>query len=57
VADDPCDRSRSYVAAGVLFFDDTGRVLLVSAAADLLPAIREAGGIDTTLREGPAGRW
>jgi 8-oxo-dGTP diphosphatase len=29
VADDPRDRSRAYVAAGVLFFDDTGRVLLV----------------------------
>jgi 8-oxo-dGTP pyrophosphatase MutT (NUDIX family) len=29
VADDPCDRSRSYVAAGVLFFDNEGRVLLV----------------------------
>ena len=27
--DDPRDRSRAYVAAGVLFFDDTGRVLLV----------------------------
>jgi 8-oxo-dGTP diphosphatase len=29
VADDPLDRSRSYVAAGVLFFDDAGRILLV----------------------------
>jgi 8-oxo-dGTP diphosphatase len=29
VADDPLDRSRCYVAAGVLFFDDAGRVLLV----------------------------
>ncbi|PZS23735.1 MAG: NUDIX hydrolase [Pseudonocardiales bacterium] len=29
MADDPCDRSRSYIAAGVLFFDDEGRVLLV----------------------------
>lgn len=29
MADDPGDRSRAYVAAGVLFFDDTGRVLLV----------------------------
>jgi 8-oxo-dGTP diphosphatase len=29
VADDPLDRSRAYVAAGVLFFDDAGGVLLV----------------------------
>jgi 8-oxo-dGTP diphosphatase len=29
VADDPRDRSRAYVAAGVLFFDDAGRVMLV----------------------------
>lgn len=29
MADDPLDRSRSYVAAGVLFFDDVGRILLV----------------------------
>jgi 8-oxo-dGTP diphosphatase len=29
VADDPLDRSRCYVAAGVLFFDDAGRILLV----------------------------
>jgi 8-oxo-dGTP diphosphatase len=29
VADDLLDRSRSYVAAGVLFFDDAGRILLV----------------------------
>ena len=29
MADDPRDRSRAYVAAGVLFFDDEGRVLLV----------------------------
>jgi 8-oxo-dGTP diphosphatase len=29
VVDDPLDRSRAYVAAGVLFFDDAGRVLLV----------------------------
>jgi 8-oxo-dGTP diphosphatase len=29
VADDPLDRSRAYVAAGVLFFDDAGRILLV----------------------------
>ncbi len=29
MADDLSDRSRAYVAAGVLFFDDTGRVLLV----------------------------
>jgi 8-oxo-dGTP diphosphatase len=29
VADDPLDRSRPYVAAGVLFFDDAGRILLV----------------------------
>jgi 8-oxo-dGTP pyrophosphatase MutT (NUDIX family) len=29
VADDPRDRSRAYVAAGVLFFDAAGRVLLV----------------------------
>jgi 8-oxo-dGTP diphosphatase len=29
VADDPLDRSRAYVAAGVLFFDDVGRILLV----------------------------
>ena len=29
MADDPLDRSRSYVAAGVLFFDDAGRILLV----------------------------
>ncbi|MCA1709469.1 MAG: NUDIX hydrolase [Actinobacteria bacterium] len=29
MADDPLDRSRSYVAAGVLFFDEAGRVLLV----------------------------
>lgn len=27
--DDPRDRSRPYVAAGVLFFDDAGRILLV----------------------------
>ncbi|MGH3867223.1 MAG: NUDIX domain-containing protein [Pseudonocardiaceae bacterium] len=29
MADDPLDRSRSSVAAGVLFFDDVGRILLV----------------------------
>lgn len=29
MADDPLDRSRAYVAAGVLFFDDAGRILLV----------------------------
>jgi hypothetical protein len=29
VADDPRDRSRPYVAAGVLFFDAAGRILLV----------------------------
>jgi 8-oxo-dGTP pyrophosphatase MutT (NUDIX family) len=29
VADDPLDRSRAYVAAGVLFFDDADRILLV----------------------------
>ena len=29
MADDPLDRSRPYVAAGVLFFDDAGRILLV----------------------------
>jgi 8-oxo-dGTP diphosphatase len=29
VADAPLDRSRPYVAAGVLFFDDAGRILLV----------------------------
>jgi 8-oxo-dGTP diphosphatase len=29
VADDPLDRSRAYVAAGVLFFDDAHRILLV----------------------------
>ena len=29
MADDPLDRSRAYVAAGVLFFDDAGRVMLV----------------------------
>jgi 8-oxo-dGTP diphosphatase len=29
VADDPLDRSRTYVAAGVLFFDDENRVMLV----------------------------
>ncbi|MGH3570378.1 MAG: NUDIX domain-containing protein [Pseudonocardiaceae bacterium] len=29
MADDPLDRSRSYVAAGVLFFDEAGRILLV----------------------------
>ena len=29
MADDPLDRSRAYVAAGVLFFDDVGRILLV----------------------------
>jgi 8-oxo-dGTP pyrophosphatase MutT (NUDIX family) len=29
VADDPLDRSRPCVAAGVLFFDDAGRILLV----------------------------
>jgi len=29
VADDPLDRSRPYVAAGVLFFDDADRILLV----------------------------
>jgi len=29
VADDPLDRSRPYVAAGVLFLDDAGRILLV----------------------------
>jgi 8-oxo-dGTP pyrophosphatase MutT (NUDIX family) len=29
VADNPLNRSRAYVAAGVLFFDDVGRVLLV----------------------------
>jgi 8-oxo-dGTP pyrophosphatase MutT (NUDIX family) len=29
VADDPLDRSRPTVAAGVLFFDEAGRILLV----------------------------
>ncbi|MGH3687928.1 MAG: NUDIX domain-containing protein, partial [Pseudonocardiaceae bacterium] len=29
MADDPLDRSRPYIAAGVLFFDDAGRILLV----------------------------
>jgi 8-oxo-dGTP diphosphatase len=29
VAYDPLDRSRAYVAAGVLFFDDADRILLV----------------------------
>jgi 8-oxo-dGTP diphosphatase len=29
VADDPLDRSRPYVASGVLFFDESGRILLV----------------------------
>jgi 8-oxo-dGTP diphosphatase len=29
VADDPRDRSHAYVAAGVLFFDDTGRLMIV----------------------------
>jgi 8-oxo-dGTP pyrophosphatase MutT (NUDIX family) len=29
VADDPRDRSRSFVAAGVLFFDEADRILLV----------------------------
>jgi 8-oxo-dGTP diphosphatase len=29
VADDPRDRSRAYVAAGMLFVNDTGQVLLV----------------------------
>ena len=29
MADDPLDRSRAYVAAGVLFFDDAGQILLV----------------------------
>jgi 8-oxo-dGTP diphosphatase len=29
VADDPFDRSRAHVAAGMLFFDDAGRILLV----------------------------
>jgi 8-oxo-dGTP diphosphatase len=29
VADDPRDRSRCFVAAGVLFFDDADRILLV----------------------------
>ncbi|MBV9143554.1 MAG: NUDIX hydrolase [Pseudonocardiales bacterium] len=29
MADDPLDRSRTYVAAGVLFFDDENRVILV----------------------------
>jgi 8-oxo-dGTP diphosphatase len=29
VADDPRDRSRAYVAAGMLFFNDAGQVLLV----------------------------
>jgi len=29
VADNPDDRSRPYVAAGALFFDDAGRVMLV----------------------------
>jgi 8-oxo-dGTP diphosphatase len=29
VADDPHDRSRSFVAAGVLFFDEADRILLV----------------------------
>lgn len=29
MADDPLDRSRPYVAAGVLFFDEAGRILLV----------------------------
>lgn len=29
MADDPSDRSRAYAAAGVLFSDDAGRVMLV----------------------------
>ena len=29
MADDPLDRSRAYVAAGVLFFNAAGRILLV----------------------------
>ncbi|MGH3901924.1 MAG: NUDIX domain-containing protein [Pseudonocardiaceae bacterium] len=29
MADDPLDRSHAYVAAGVLFFDDAERILLV----------------------------
>lgn len=29
MADDPLDRSRAYVAAGVLFFDDANRILIV----------------------------
>jgi 8-oxo-dGTP diphosphatase len=29
VADDPSTRSRAYVAAGVLFFDEAGRIMLV----------------------------
>jgi 8-oxo-dGTP diphosphatase len=29
VADDPLDRSRAYVAAGVLFFDNAGRIMIV----------------------------
>lgn len=29
MADDPRDRSRAFVAAGVLFFDDVDRVMLV----------------------------
>ena len=29
MADDPLDRSRAYVAAGVLFFDDTERIMIV----------------------------
>lgn len=29
MADDPLDRSRPYIAAGVLLFDDAGRILLV----------------------------
>ena len=29
MTDDPLDRSRPYVAAGVLFFDDAGWILLV----------------------------
>ena len=29
MADDPLDRSRPYVAAGVLLFDESGRILLV----------------------------
>ncbi len=29
MADDPFDRSRAYVAAGVLFFDDADRILIV----------------------------